>query len=497
MQHSTGNAVNNLQAIEFGWCILLLVLFWWPSFGNAQIIISGDYSPVYDNTDPWEVGDFLLIGDTGSGSMRVLNNSVVNSIGGELGRFSGSFGAAEINGANAIWDTGSAELWVGQCGEGVLSILNGGQVQSANARIGYSVGGTGTVNVSGTGSTWQIENHLGFGSGLGGGHGKLTIQAGGRVIVGGDVNLGGEFPSQIVNVTGPNSLLDISGSLWIGDWTSADFTISNGARVRSALTSIVGEDLDEYDYDARMEVTGKGSVMETGMLEVGGIDSAFYISNGGTVSTSGDVSIYGDAIVYLNGGTLDVGGNWLSMEDQEHLEFTGGVLANAERIFGGLVQQGGSLSPGNSAGLTEIFVKYEIDAGQITLDLLGLSEHDRISVNGEVDLLGGNSNADATLDILLGFAPSARDSFEIISNDGVDAILGQFAHGNTVSAIFDNTEYFFRIDYTGGTGNDIVLTVVPEPSTATSAGWLFLVCALLQRTRPRRRAGSCRMPSIS
>ena len=78
--------------------------------------------------------------------------------------------------------------------------------------------------------------------------------------------------------------------------------------------------------------------------------------------------------------------------------------------------------------------------------------YDRLNVRGTNDLGG------AHLEVRLGFAPQEGDSFRILNNDGTDPVGGTFA-GLTNGARFTVNGLPFQISYTGGTGNDVVLTV--------------------------------------
>jgi hypothetical protein len=91
------------------------------------------------------------------------------------------------------------------------------------------------------------------------------------------------------------------------------------------------------------------------------------------------------------------------------------------------------------------------------------SGYDQLKVNGTVTLGG------ATLDALLGFDPttSGASTFTIIDNDGTaDTVTGTFA-GLAEGSHFNIAGHFFTISYTGGDGNDVVLStandVIDEP----------------------------------
>jgi len=92
------------------------------------------------------------------------------------------------------------------------------------------------------------------------------------------------------------------------------------------------------------------------------------------------------------------------------------------------------------------------------------TEYDQVSVTGTVDV------TDAALDLTLNYVPFPGTEFTIVDNDGdSDAVTGEF-DGFADDATFNLTdtvsgaEIPFTIDYQGGDGNDIVLTVV-RPDT--------------------------------
>lgn len=88
----------------------------------------------------------------------------------------------------------------------------------------------------------------------------------------------------------------------------------------------------------------------------------------------------------------------------------------------------------------------------------GSSGHDQISVIGTVNL------ANARLAPLSwnGFRPAVGDSFRILNNDGADPITGTFLSAPEGSVFAGPLNTAFRITYTGGDGNDVVITRVPR-----------------------------------
>jgi hypothetical protein len=95
------------------------------------------------------------------------------------------------------------------------------------------------------------------------------------------------------------------------------------------------------------------------------------------------------------------------------------------------------------------------------------SGYDQIAAGGTVAL------THAYLNVSLGFTPTNGDQFTILKNNGPGAVSGQFI-GLAEGAKFLVKETTFQISYVGGSGHDVVLTVVPTvaapPSLAVDSG---------------------------
>ena len=80
--------------------LTLLIL---PEVCYAQITATGDYSPTYDGSDPWDMGSNAEIGITGVGSIEVASGSDILSSFAVVGVNSGSTGSVLITGAGSTW----------------------------------------------------------------------------------------------------------------------------------------------------------------------------------------------------------------------------------------------------------------------------------------------------------------------------------------------------------------------------------------------------------
>jgi hypothetical protein len=192
----------------------------------------------------------------------------------------------------------------------------------------------------------------------------------------------------------------------------------------------------------------------------------------GTYKTVGDAQTLTDSKptenIIVPFGTVTINGSRGNV-----ILSTGSVLKGTGTVGDLLIQGTASLKPGASPGCIAssnltIAGIYEVDLGGLT----ACTEYDQTKVTGTVNLTGG------TLKIVRynNMVPRLNNSFTIISNDGTDKVTGTFtglAQGATVKS--DGITY--TVSYTGGDGNDVVLTVTAVDSSlgAPNTGFAQLV----------------------
>jgi len=142
----------------------------------------------------------------------------------------------------------------------------------------------------------------------------------------------------------------------------------------------------------------------------------------------------------------------------------GGILGGSGTITGGtMVEEDGAIGPGNSPGrLTIDGDLLFADDSEFIAEIAGLTAgangYDQLVVTGAVTL------DNPELILVFDFASFAGDSFTILNNVGNHTVTGQFrdlADGD----VFAVEDRMLRINYTGGDGNDIVLTDVTGDGT--------------------------------
>lgn len=157
--------------------------------------------------------------------------------------------------------------------------------------------------------------------------------------------------------------------------------------------------------------------------------------------------------------------------------------------LGGLVtESGATVSPGvSSIASLAISGDVSLGGGTLTLSLNGAtagSTYDQLTATGTVSLTS-NTN----LALTLGFTPTPFvDNFTILDNIGAGLIGGPglFVVGGTPlndGDLFILGGSEFRIQYDGGTGNDVVLETVPEPGAVAMLLGGFAVLLGVQRRR--------------
>jgi hypothetical protein len=197
------------------------------------------------------------------------------------------------------------------------------------------------------------------------------------------------------------------------------------------------------------------------------------------------------------------------------LSLTGGTLA-AGRIDatnlrgsvggtnGGVVNNGTNIAPGDLgfSGATAIVGDLTIASGTMSFDLggttastafqdVGLGKYDQVTITGTTVTLGG----DLDVKFIAGFTPVVSNSFTLINASGAASISTTFINAASTYTVTDGgLNYIFGVNYAGGTGNDVVLTLnnitpIPEPSAyAALAGFGAIGLALYRRRRSLKRA---------
>jgi autotransporter-associated beta strand protein len=219
---------------------------------------------------------------------------------------------------------------------------------------------------------------------------------------------------------------------------------------------------------------------------------------GGVTVLGGDVRLTGGGAPEGAYGVFTQSGRTISIDsDLPSPDAVVGTFGGAEpgRIFGNatvggeLRTFGGFVSPGQEGAVGRLTVgRASLNGGTLHAELAGRapgSGYDQLVVLDHLFLRTG-PGLDTVLELVPsgGFAPAPGDRFTLIDNRFTGPVEGAFRNLSE-GTMFQSAGTSWQISYRGGDGNDVVVTVVPEPRAV--AGLAIGAPLLLRR---RRHAGS-------
>ena len=164
-----------------------------------------------------------------------------------------------------------------------------------------------------------------------------------------------------------------------------------------------------------------------------------------------------------------------------------GTITSGAGASGLTIGAGANLSPGASTGI--ITSNGDITLAPTSTFTAELNGNTAGTGYDQLNVLGAVTLNQPVLAATLGYDPANGDALTIINNDGTDAVTGSFAglpQGAPLPLTNPGTgnTFVFIVSYTGGDGNDVVLTAgVPEPGTLGLIG--LAGAAVLARRRRR------------
>ena len=350
----------------------------------------------------------INVGNSGNGTLNILNGGSVSNTFGSVGRQAGGIGTVTVNGTGSSWNNTSAILYLGESGSGTINIINEGMVNvdsgTRTVLLGRFKGGSGILNI-GNGGAAGILNA----AAVNGGAGIATLNFNhneSNYFFTNDSTSGGDT----IRITGTTDVNFVgSGTTYISgnntytgstNISSGKLVVYNGGKLgnNSAVTVGTGAMLEALSDLTIGSLAGNGTVdVDTGSggftLTVGGdntstvfsgtiIDFSYLTKTGtGKLTLSGNNTYSGATII--NDGLLVVNG---SIANSGTTVNAGGALGGSGTL-GSITINGGSLAPGNSIGTMNVSGSVDFSGG-------GVYEVE-VDAAGNADLI--NATAMATL----------------------------------------------------------------------------------------------------
>lgn len=438
------------------------------SLGNSKALGSGTLFAASGTTTDIQNG--VNIGN----ALIIDLKHTINVDGVAAGTYSGTTSEASAN--SVLHKTGHGMLTL----SGTSAHTGGTVVDAGTLKVGSrSALGSGALTVAG-GATVDLS---GVDLTVAGISGAGNLKLGSSDFTVGTNNQDSVFSGSILggNVGKVGSgTLTLSGSNSFGSMVVGAGTLMAGSNSAiDGLSLIVTKDaiVDLAGFEASVgNLSGAGGIgLGTGRLTAGWKhDSTF----SGTFSGSGRVDKAGSGTLTLTGdssafaGTTQVSSGTLTVGVDGVGKLGGAVNVQAGARLGGSGTIGGNVSiargathgVGNSVGTQTINGNY-VNRGTLEIEATPAGA-DRLNVNGTVDISG------AALQLLLSPPTSTawnvlNGPFVLIANDGGEAVTGTFGSvGDLNKLVFLD----HLINYAGGDGNDVTLTLIRNDVSVGDVG---------------------------
>lgn len=251
------------------------------------------------------------------------------------------------------------------------------------------------------------------------------------------------------------------GALTLGGASTLDWTVQEG-RLQADVGRFHGN--TQIAGGAALALQYAGNVAYAGVVTGAG---DLGLSGTGTVHLTGDSSAFAGTTSLAGGGTLVVGTAADSGMLGGNLHIgVGGVLAGTGTVGSPgaavTIAPGAFHAPGNSIGTQTIAGDY-INHGTLRIEATPAGA-DRVVVAGAADIAG------ATLDLSLSPGEAAawnvfNGPFTILEKQSQGSVSGAFGQISQNLMFLDQT-----VDYAGGDGNDVTLSLTRNDKTFASVG---------------------------
>lgn len=425
------------------------------------------------------IGSWLAAGYEGEGNVLVSDGGEISSDLIAVGVDADSSGVLTVSDAGAVT---TRHLIIGSAPDANGEVIlegPGSMLETELCHVGSAYKGNASLHLR-DGATMVVSDFIHTGSPAAAGGAVVTVESGATLDASWvDIGTTGEGAMlSTATVDGEGSRVSASIVVSIGaDISEGRLFIRNGGLVEAPNNSFnVG--LDEHgemtiEYGGRAHgyfgrvgrlIGGSGEVVIDGPgsewsvvanMFIGGHTATGEGGTGSMILKNGGRMISGSELRIWSQGVLDVedGGRALagsgdpdSIAPGSLMVGSGGTLAGTGLIRGYVMTDGGSISPGHSAGTMSIEGSLSLDASSTLMIELGGSaptQHDRVAMLGAGSVeIAGTLNVQ-TID---GYIPVPLIAYTIIESSAGTLITGRF--GTVVGPALPDP-YVWKVGYTG------------------------------------------------
>jgi autotransporter-associated beta strand protein len=441
--------------------------------GGGQLILLGDVTTNSASTSATISANLNLLGNTRTITVAfggaapdleitgAISNGGLTKAGGGALRLSGS----QANTYTGLTTVSDGTLELAKSGgalpvSGNLTIISGGRAREV---LGNQITDTSTVTVNDN-SVFELNN--------------VSDTIGGLIVSGGVAIGTGTLTAGPVTMTDGNIASTGAGKLVLqGDVTtnasSGLASISGNLDLNGSTRSFtIGDGGAAIDMEVFAVISGIGSAglikAGAGILRLEG--SAANTYTGVTLVTAGTLDLNQQAGASAVVGNLTIDGGAAREIRGNQVADTSTVTVNANGTFdlnghsdtvGVVTVAGGTLTTSGAplGRLTAGNTSFD-SAATLIMTLADPATSDRLTVNGTL-AVGG------TLHLSASFGVAPGTTIMLIDNDGADPVTGTFANLPQGASFFVGGQ-LFAISYTGGTGNDVVVTRTGGPTVLST-----------------------------
>ncbi|MDP9920741.1 outer membrane autotransporter protein [Variovorax boronicumulans] len=390
-----------------------------PAMAQASVSTTGNVNPGVATSPVWDVGGELRVGETGTGTLSILDGGKVTNTTAYVGANGGSQGAVTVSGKSSLW-TSSGLLLVGFQGAGTLDIQAGGQVLSGMAFIGGHVGSVGKVTVNGANSKWTSSQQMSVGDN---GTGELDVLGGGEVASDGVALIGRMSGAQgTVRVDGSGAKWSHQGYFGLGEHGVGVLDIQRGGVVQASSVVLGIQATGKGTLHLRGDATNGRGTLATGSVAVG--------AGAGTLDLDGGIlrATANSSDFLQNTPSLTLGAGGAFFDTNGHDITIGTSFASGKGQSSGLVKQGsGTL---RLTGASTYTGGTTVDAGMLAIGNMGALGSGVVRLNNGAELLSTVSGTGGFAQLESGdgrVSAAAGTSFEV---PGITAVRGTLRIGS-------------------------------------------------------------------